>query len=112
LAVRIRLAKFGRRHHPIYRIVVMDAKSPREGRYLDILGTYDPKRKVLINVYPEKVKEWVLKGVELSHRAKAILWNHGILKEVVPADYQMKRVGDYYVFEKRESKKSKGGEEA
>ncbi|HID66277.1 MAG TPA: 30S ribosomal protein S16, partial [Aquificaceae bacterium] len=47
----------------------------------------------------------------LSHRAKAILWNHGILKEVIPEDYEMKRVGDYYVFEKRKSQKSKGGEE-
>jgi len=108
VAVRIRLAKFGRKKHPIYRIVVMDARSPREGKYLDILGTYDPKRKELLQVYPEKVKEWVLKGTEMSHRAKAILWNHGILKEVVPEDYELKRVGDYFVFEKRERKK--GGE--
>ncbi|HIC97490.1 MAG TPA: 30S ribosomal protein S16, partial [Aquificaceae bacterium] len=43
MAVRIRLARFGRRHHPIYRIVVMDSRSPREGNYIDILGAYDPK---------------------------------------------------------------------
>jgi len=110
VAVRIRLAKFGRKKHPVYRIVVMDARSPREGKYLDILGTYDPKRKVLLQIYPEKVKEWVLKGTELSHRAKAILWNHGILKEVVPQDYRMKRVGDYFVFEKVQTAE-KGGEQ-
>ena len=111
MAVRIRLARFGRRNYPIYRIVVMDSRSPREGKYIDILGTYDPKRKELLSIYPEKVKEWILKGVEISHRAKAILWNHGILKEIVPEDYVMKRVGDYYVFEKKKQK-SKGGEAA
>ena len=110
MAVRIRLAKFGRKKHPIYRIVVMDSKSPREGKYIDILGTYDPKRKELLSVYPEKVKESALKGVEISHRAKAILQNHGIFKEVIPKDYTIKRVGDYYVFKKVEREKNDGGE--
>ncbi len=73
MAVRIRLARMGRRNHPIYRIVVMDARSPREGKYIDILGTYDPKNKKLIEIKPEKVKEWINKGAEITDRAKAIL---------------------------------------
>ncbi len=73
MAVRIRLARMGRRNHPIYRIVVMDSRSPREGKYIDILGTYDPKNKKLIEIKPEKVKEWINKGAEITDRAKAIL---------------------------------------
>jgi len=79
MAVRIRLSKFGRAHNPIYRIVVMDSNSPREGKYIDILGTYDPKRKQLIDIKPEKVKEWIQKGAELTDRAKSILKNANIL---------------------------------
>jgi len=78
MALRIRLAKFGRTHHPIYRIVVMDAKSPREGKYIDILGTYDPIRKQL-EIKEEKVREWLTKGAEVTDRAKAILKNAKIL---------------------------------
>ncbi|SHK53803.1 30S ribosomal protein S16 [Thermocrinis minervae] len=73
MAVRIRLARFGKRHHPIYRIVVMDSRSPRESRYIDILGTYDPVNKKIIEIKPEKVKEWLSKGAEVTDRAKSIL---------------------------------------
>ncbi|ADO46069.1 ribosomal protein S16 [Hydrogenobacter thermophilus TK-6] len=78
MALRIRLARFGRSHHPIYRIVVMDAKSPREGKYVDILGTYDPIRKDL-QVKEEKVKDWLSKGAEITDRAKSLLRSAKIL---------------------------------
>ena len=78
MALRIRLARFGRSHHPIYRIVVMDAKSPREGKYVDILGTYDPIRKDL-QIKEEKVKDWLSKGAEVTDRAKSLLRNAKIL---------------------------------
>ncbi|WP_448587904.1 30S ribosomal protein S16 [Thermocrinis sp.] len=79
MALKIRLAKFGRAHHPIYRIVVMNSSSPREGKYIDILGTYDPKRKQLLDIKPEKVKEWIQKGAEATDRAKSIFKNANIL---------------------------------
>ncbi len=100
MAVRIRLAKFGRRHHPIYRIVVMDAKSPREGNYIDILGTYDPKRKVVLDLKVEKVKSWVSRGVEIAERVKAILEAADVLKEVVPEGCELRKAGDYWVLKK------------
>lgn len=78
MALRIRLARFGRSHHPIYRIVVMDAKSPREGKYVDILGTYDPIRKDL-QIKEEKVKDWLSKGAEVTDRAKSLLRSAKIL---------------------------------
>ncbi len=104
MAVRIRLAKFGRRHHPIYRIVVMDSKSPREGNYIDILGTYDPKRKVIIDIKPERAKEWVLKGAQIASRAKSIFEGAGILKELIPQDCELRRSGDYWVLRKKTTK--------
>ncbi|ADC88993.1 ribosomal protein S16 [Thermocrinis albus DSM 14484] len=79
MAVRIRLAKMGRTHHPIYRIVVMDSRSPREGKYIDILGTYDPKRGEILEIKPEKVKEWLAKGAQLTDRAQSILKKANIL---------------------------------
>ncbi len=79
MSTRIRLARFGRTHKPVYRIVVMDSKSPREGKYIDILGTYDPVNKKLVDIKPEKVKEWASKGAEITDRAKAILKSAKIL---------------------------------
>jgi len=104
MAVRIRLSKFGRRHHPVYRIVVMDSKSPREGSYIDILGTYDPKRKVIIDIKPEKIKEWISKGAEIAGRAKSIFESAGILSELIPEGFELKRSGDYWVLKKKTTK--------
>lgn len=78
MAVRIRLTRFGRTHHPIYRIVVMDAKSPREGKCIDILGTYDPINKRL-EVKEDKVKDWLSKGAQVTDRAKSLLKSAKIL---------------------------------
>lgn len=73
MALRIRLARFGRRHHPIYRIVVMDSKSPREGKYIDILGTYDPIDKKFLDIKPERIKEWLSKGAQVTDRVQSLL---------------------------------------
>jgi small subunit ribosomal protein S16 len=72
VAVRIRLAKFGRRNHPIYRIVVMDSRRPRESKFLDHIGTYDPKRHELIKFDEEKYLKWIKLGAEVTDRAKAL----------------------------------------
>ncbi len=79
MALRIRLSRYGRKHHPIYRLVVADAKAPRDGKVVDVIATYDPVNKRLIEVKEEKLKEWLQKGAELTDRAKAILKNAKIL---------------------------------
>ena len=107
MAVRIRFAKFGRKHHPIYRIVVMDAKSPREGKYIDILGTYDPTNKRLIEIKPEKIKSWLYKGAQLGSRIKALLKAEGILKDLIEEGWELKRSGDYWVAKKKRQKATK-----
>ena len=73
MALRIRLSRYGRRHHPIYRIVVADAKAPRDGKVVDVIATYDPVNKRLIEFKEEKLREWLGKGAEITDRAKAIL---------------------------------------
>ncbi len=79
MALRIRVSRYGRKHHPIYRLVVADAKAPRDGKVVDVIATYDPVNKRLIEAKEEKLKEWLQKGAELTDRAKAILKNSKIL---------------------------------
>jgi len=108
MAVRIRLARFGKRNHPIYRIVVMDSKSPREGNYIDILGTFDPKRKILIEVKAEKVRKWIQEGAEIAGRVKAILESANLLKDLVSENGELRRSGDYWVLKKKTTKEVNG----
>ncbi len=79
MALRIRVSRYGRRHHPIYRLVVADAKAPRDGKVVDVIATYDPVNKRLIEVKEDRLKEWLQKGAEITDRAKAILKNAKIL---------------------------------
>ena len=63
MAVRLRLTRVGKKKQPTYRIVAADARSPRDGKYLEIVGTYDPRREPsAITVDNEKAIEWLKKG--------------------------------------------------
>ncbi|RMH79478.1 MAG: 30S ribosomal protein S16 [Acidobacteria bacterium] len=79
MALRIRVSRYGRRHHPIYRIVVAEAKAPRDGKFIDHVATYDPVNKRLLEIKEDKLKEWLQRGAELTDRAKSILKNAKIL---------------------------------
>ncbi|SMP06542.1 small subunit ribosomal protein S16 [Desulfurobacterium pacificum] len=70
--VKIRLKKMGRKKLPVYKIVVMEAMSKRDGKAVDILGTYNPKSKEL-QVDVEKVKEWLSKGAQPTERVASLL---------------------------------------
>jgi len=81
MAVRIRLARMGAKKKPFYRLVAADSESPRDGRFLEILGFYDPmKDPAQIKVHEEKVNKWLEKGAKVSESAKAILKKQGLLK--------------------------------
>ncbi len=70
--VRIRLKKMGRKKLPIYKIIVTDERAKRDGRAVDVLGTYNPKSKELqINV--EKIQEWISKGAQPTPRVTSLL---------------------------------------
>ena len=63
MAVRIRLTRKGRKKQPFYRIVVADSQAPRDGKFLDIVGTYDPMQNpAAVNIDNEKLDSWMKKG--------------------------------------------------
>lgn len=74
MAVRIRLRRVGTKNVPCYRIVVADGRSPRDGRFIENIGTYDP-RKADINfkVDLERAKHWMSKGAQPSDTVRSIL---------------------------------------
>ncbi|SHO51047.1 30S ribosomal protein S16 [Desulfopila aestuarii] len=63
MAVRIRLTRLGRKKKPFYRIVVADSECPRDGKFLDIVGTYDPvQNPAAITINNDKLQNWLGKG--------------------------------------------------
>ncbi len=79
--VRIRLRKMGLRHQPYYRIVVADRESPRDGRFLEVVGTYNPRTEPsTILVVEERIYYWLSKGAQPSESV-ARLFNQVGLKE-------------------------------
>jgi small subunit ribosomal protein S16 len=78
MAVRIRLARHGAKKRPFYRIVATDGESPRDGRFLEKLGTYDPKYDpAKVTVKTERVQYWIDKGATPSHTVKSLLKREG-----------------------------------
>jgi len=80
LSVKIRLRRIGAKKHPFYRLVVADTRSPRDGKFIEILGTYDPMTEpVKLNLDEEKIKAWLQKGARPSDTARAFLIGRGLL---------------------------------
>jgi small subunit ribosomal protein S16 len=78
MAVRIRLTRKGSKKKPYYRVVAADSEAPRDGRFLDILGTYNPmKEPAEVNLDREKVSKWLESGATASDSAKSILKKEG-----------------------------------
>ncbi|MCI5144347.1 MAG: 30S ribosomal protein S16 [Candidatus Electrothrix sp. AR3] len=74
MAVRIRLTRKGRKKQPFYRIVIADSQSPRDGKFLDIVGTYDPlKDPVTIQLDTEKIADWMGRGAKPTQTVKTLI---------------------------------------
>jgi len=83
LAVKFRLSRFGAKKKPFYRIVVADERSPRDGRFIDKVGFYDPlKNPAEINLDKEKIKAWYQKGVRPTRTVESLFKREGVLKEL------------------------------
>ncbi len=81
MAVRIRLARMGAKKRPFYRLVAADSEAPRDGKFLEILGSYDPmKDPALITVQKERVDSWIEKGATVTESDRAILKKQGYFK--------------------------------
>ena len=71
----------GAKKHPFYRLVVADARSPRDGRFIEHLGYYDPmKDPVEVKIDVDKVKRWLQQGAQPSDAARSLLKREGILE--------------------------------
>ena len=81
MAVKIRLKRMGRKKKPFYRVVVADSRAPRDGRFIEEIGTYDPlKDPVEINIDPEKAKKWLGNGAQPTDTVKSLLKKSGIVE--------------------------------
>jgi small subunit ribosomal protein S16 len=79
MSVKIRLARFGAKKQPFYRIVVTDTRAPRDGRFIEKIGTYDPKQDPPnISVDTERVTEWLQKGAQTTPTVAQLLRRAGI----------------------------------
>jgi small subunit ribosomal protein S16 len=78
MAVRIRLTRKGSKKKPFYRVVAADSEAPRDGKFLDILGYYNPmKDPAEINLDRDKVSKWLEDGASASDSVRAILKKEG-----------------------------------
>ena len=81
--VKLRLSRFGSKKKPFYRIVAADSRSPRDGRFIEVLGNYDPlKDPAVVNVDEEKVIDWIKKGAQPTDTVRSLLDKKGILAKI------------------------------
>lgn len=87
MAVKIRLTRIGRHKRPLYRVVVADSQSPRDGRFIEILGTYDPlaEQSVSLKVKGERASEWLKRGAKMSDTVRTIFSKCKVLKNAETA---------------------------
>ncbi|MCL6611846.1 MAG: 30S ribosomal protein S16 [Peptococcaceae bacterium] len=80
MAVKIRLRRMGAKKKPFYRIVVADSRSPRDGRFIEEIGYYDPlKNPAEIRIDQDKAMDWLKKGAQLTDTARALFNKAGVL---------------------------------
>ncbi|HEU0336125.1 MAG TPA: 30S ribosomal protein S16 [Gaiellaceae bacterium] len=79
MATRIRLTRVGSKKNPIYRVVVADSRSPRDGRFIEIVGRYNPQTQPsTIELDEAKVKDWLAKGAQPSDSVSRLIKAAGI----------------------------------
>jgi len=87
--VKIRLRRMGRRNRPFYRVVVADSRSPRDGRFIDMIGHYNPLTDpATIDINEEKALKWLRYGAQPTDTVRSLLAKLGIMDKVKPASGQ------------------------
>ena len=82
--VKLRLQRFGSKKKPFYRVVAADSKKPRDGRYLEIVGVYDPtKEPAYVNIDQEKILKWLRNGAQPTDTVRSLLSKAGIIRQFV-----------------------------
>ena len=82
MAVKIRLTRMGSKKNPFYRINVADSRTPRDGRFIETVGTYNPLiEENQVSLKEERVLEWLSKGAQPSDTVRNILSREGVMKK-------------------------------
>lgn len=83
MAVKIRMTRMGAKKKPFYRLVVADSRSPRDGKFIDIIGFYNPVvEPVQIKIDEEKATKWLNTGAQPTDTVKALFKKHGIYEKL------------------------------
>jgi small subunit ribosomal protein S16 len=78
MSVRVRLTRKGAKKRPFYRIVATDSEAPRDGRFLEVLGYYDPlKDPAQVHIDEDKLQRWIQRGAQLSETVRSLLRKKG-----------------------------------
>ncbi len=81
MAVKIRLTRMGDKKAPFYRVIVADSRSPRDGKFIDIIGTYNPlTNPAEIKIDNDKAQKWLKNGATPTETAKSILVKSGVIE--------------------------------
>lgn len=89
MAVRIRLKRMGAHKRPFYRVVVADSRSPRDGRFIEEIGTYNPlTQPAQVEIDEEKALKWMLNGAQPSDTVRSLLRKAGVLQKFHEAKQQ------------------------
>ena len=80
MAVKLRLTRIGAKKNPYYRVVVADSRFPRDGRFIEILGTYNPMvEPAEIKIDAEKAKQWIANGAQPTDTVRVLLKKSNVL---------------------------------
>ena len=80
MAVKIRLKRMGAKKNPFYRVVVADSRYPRDGRFIEEIGTYDPlKEPAAIDINTEAAQKWIKNGAQPTETVRALLKKTGAI---------------------------------
>lgn len=91
MSVKIRLKRMGSKKRPFYRVVVADSRSPRDGRFIEQVGTYNPvTESAQVTLKEESILNWLNNGAQPSDTVKTLLSNAGIMKQYHEAKYTKK----------------------
>jgi len=86
MAVKLRLMRFGKTKQPTYRVVAADARSPRDGRFIEILGQYNPRNEPsIVNIDNAKAVKWLQNGAQPTERVQKLLQISGAWAEFTAA---------------------------
>ena len=82
MAVKIRLKRMGSKKNPFYRVVVADSRSPRDGRFIETVGTYNPvANQAQVSINEELALKWLANGAQPSDTVRNLLSQQGIMKK-------------------------------